>query len=80
MVYSRIYLYLKRHRLLRLEGRQAERDRRRARRTTAMLVAISVLYCLCWLPLNLFNLVVDACDVAGCDPYEVRRRSLTFRL
>ena len=67
MVYSRIYLYLKRHRMLR-EGRQA--DRARARRTNAMLVAISVLYCLCWLPLNLFNLVVDACDVAGCDPFE----------
>ena len=46
-------------------------DRARARRTNIMLVSISVLYCLCWLPLNLFNLIVDICDVASCDPFEV---------
>ena len=47
-------------------------DRARARRTNIMLVSISVLYCLCWLPLNLFNLIVDICDVIDYDPFKVR--------
>ncbi len=60
VVYSMIYCYLKEHRIVREDKAS---DRQKARRTNAMLVSISVLYCLCWLPLNLFNLLVDIADI-----------------
>ena len=57
-VYTLLYLYLKRHRMLR-DDKARERARERARRTNIMLASISALYCLCWLPLNSFNLLLD---------------------
>ena len=59
LVYSLLYCYLKRHRIVR-DDKQA--DRERARRTNIMLASISILYCLCWLPLNLFNLLSDVSE------------------
>lgn len=56
VVYSLLYCYLKKHRMVR-DDKQLARER--ARRTNIMLAAISVLYCLCWLPLNFFNLLSD---------------------
>ena len=61
LVYSLLYCYLKRHRIVR-EDKHKQADRERARRTNIMLASISILYCLCWLPLNLFNLLSDVAE------------------
>ena len=55
VIYFRLYLYLKKHRL----GRGA-RQRYLARRTNKMLLFQSMGFCVCWFPLNFFGLLMDA--------------------
>ena len=52
-----IYLYLARYRVVRDDN---PADLEKVRRTNMMLASISVVYCLSWLPLNLFNILADA--------------------
>ena len=59
VIYSLIYWFLKQHRMV---GRIDTAMKQRARRTNAMLISISLLYCFCWLPLNFFNVAVDIWD------------------
>lgn len=47
-------------------SRRRSRDDRR-RRTNSLLVAIAVVYCLSWLPLNVFNIIQDFQNLFGED-------------
>lgn len=60
LCYGFVYRYLRKHRMVRKSNQS---DLRKVRRTNRMLVAISLLFFLCWSPLNVFNVVVDATDV-----------------
>jgi neuropeptide Y receptor len=48
-------------------NRRKPKDDRRMKRTNALLVAISLIFCISWLPLNIFNLVVDYWNPFGED-------------
>ena len=56
-VYGLIYFYLVRYRVVRDDN---PTDLEKVRRTNTMLVSISLVYCLSWMPLNLFNILADA--------------------
>lgn len=63
--YLRIYFKLKyRYVSTHLTGEvKKERERgRRMQRTNSLLISIAVIYCISWLPLNLFNLFADLSD------------------
>ncbi|XP_066967300.1 neuropeptide F receptor-like [Macrobrachium rosenbergii] len=40
-------------------SKKVERDDRRMKKTNTLLIAIALIFCLSWLPLNLYNLIVD---------------------
>jgi hypothetical protein len=40
-------------------NRRKTKDDRRMKRTNSLLISISLIFCISWLPLNIFNLVVD---------------------
>ena len=52
--------FLRRNRLVR-KGHAG--DAEKARRTNRMLVGITLAFCVCWAPINVFNVVADATDV-----------------
>eukprot|EP00094_Tigriopus_californicus_P006678 TCALIF_06430-PA protein Name:"Similar to NPFR Neuropeptide F receptor (Drosophila melanogaster)" AED:0.14 eAED:0.17 QI:0/0.4/0.33/0.83/1/1/6/0/394 len=58
--YYLIYRYLQKNRLIR---KDKIRDREKARRTNAMLFRVSMVFCICWLPLNVLVLVIDGTDL-----------------
>jgi neuropeptide Y receptor len=57
ITYGMIYFYLARYRLVRDDN---PADLEKVRRTNVMLASIALVYCLSWLPLNLFNVLADA--------------------
>jgi hypothetical protein len=50
-----------------LTNRRKPKDARRMKRTNSLLVSISLIFCISWLPLNIFNLVVDYWNPFGQD-------------
>ncbi|MPD05394.1 Neuropeptide F receptor [Portunus trituberculatus] len=48
-------------------SRRSERDDRRMKKTNTLLIAIALVFCLSWLPLNLYNLIVDFYNPFGED-------------
>ncbi|PSN42328.1 Neuropeptide F receptor [Blattella germanica] len=48
-------------------NRRKPKDNKRMRKTNSLLVSISVIFCVSWLPLNIFNLVVDYWNPFGDD-------------
>ncbi|KAK8380799.1 hypothetical protein O3P69_008023 [Scylla paramamosain] len=48
-------------------SKRSERDDRRMKKTNTLLIAIALVFCLSWLPLNLYNLIVDFCNPFGED-------------
>ncbi|XP_065351512.1 neuropeptide F receptor [Cloeon dipterum] len=72
VAYSRICRKL-RNRYLASVRREASRRKedRRMRRTNSLLVAIALIFCVSWLPLNVFNVCVDLYD-----PFEERQNML----
>ncbi|XP_071548338.1 neuropeptide F receptor-like [Panulirus ornatus] len=48
-------------------SKKGERDDRRMKKTNTLLIAIALIFCLSWLPLNLYNLVVDFYNPFGDD-------------
>ena len=64
-IYLKIFYYLKTYRIVRAEKPE---DKQRARRTNVMLFAISMVFCVAWLPLNLIGILLDAeTDLFGND-------------
>jgi neuropeptide Y receptor len=47
--------------------RRKPKDDKRMKRTNSLLVSISLIFCISWLPLNIFNLVVDYWNPFGED-------------
>ncbi|XP_046382332.1 neuropeptide F receptor, partial [Ischnura elegans] len=47
--------------------RRKKEEERRRRRTNSLLVSIALIFCVSWLPLNIFNLVVDVWNPFGED-------------
>ncbi|XP_067008002.2 neuropeptide F receptor [Anabrus simplex] len=47
--------------------RRKPKDDKRMKRTNSLLVSIALIYCISWLPLNIFNLVVDLRNPFGDD-------------
>lgn len=48
-------------------NRRKLKDDKRMKRTNSLLVSISLIFCISWLPLNIFNLVVDYWNPFGED-------------
>ncbi|XP_069679292.1 neuropeptide F receptor-like [Periplaneta americana] len=48
-------------------NRRKPKDDKRMKRTNSLLVSISLIFCISWLPLNIFNLVVDYWNPFGED-------------
>lgn len=48
-------------------SRRVERDDKRMKKTNKLLITIALIFCLSWLPLNLYNLVVDFYNPFGDD-------------
>ncbi|GFG31924.1 hypothetical protein Cfor_08080 [Coptotermes formosanus] len=48
-------------------NKRKPKDDRRMKRTNSLLVSISLIFCISWLPLNIFNLVVDYWNPFGED-------------
>jgi neuropeptide Y receptor len=48
-------------------NRRKPKDDRRMKRTNSLLVSIGLIFCISWLPLNIFNLVVDYWNPFGQD-------------
>ncbi|XP_069178257.1 neuropeptide F receptor-like [Procambarus clarkii] len=48
-------------------SKKGERDNKRMKKTNTLLIAISLIFCVSWLPLNLYNLVVDFVNPFGDD-------------
>ncbi|XP_042223028.1 neuropeptide F receptor-like [Homarus americanus] len=48
-------------------SKKGERDDRRMKKTNKLLITIALIFCLSWLPLNLYNLVVDFHNPFGDD-------------
>lgn len=48
-------------------SKKGERDDKRMKKTNTLLIAIALIFCLSWLPLNLYNLVVDFYNPFGDD-------------
>ncbi|KAF4528607.1 hypothetical protein B566_EDAN009211 [Ephemera danica] len=44
-----------------------KKDDKRMRRTNSLLVSIALIFCISWLPLNIYNLVVDFYNPFGAD-------------
>jgi hypothetical protein len=59
-LYGLIFLYLKRHRIIKAN---CSAHVYKARRTNVMLASISFVFCLCWFPLNLFLVIGDSTDI-----------------
>ncbi|XP_064466084.1 neuropeptide F receptor-like [Ornithodoros turicata] len=57
VAYLRIYLKLKYR--VDMKSRQFSTDRHRMHRTNLLLLSITLIFCICWLPLNIFNIVGD---------------------
>lgn len=73
VIYSRVFCYLRRYRMVRAEKPS---DKEKARRTNVMLAAISIIFCFSWLPLHLVGVVLDAKpDLFGND---MEAMTLTF--
>eukprot|EP00095_Tigriopus_kingsejongensis_P001951 maker-scaffold567_size135338-snap-gene-0.22 protein:Tk01951 transcript:maker-scaffold567_size135338-snap-gene-0.22-mRNA-1 annotation:"GK13031" len=60
ILYIRIYCYLRKNRIIRKEKIS---DRKRARRTNTILFIISLVFCVCWFPLNLLGVIIDSTDL-----------------
>jgi neuropeptide Y receptor len=48
-------------------NRRKPKNEKRMKRTSSLLVSISLIFCISWLPLNIFNLVVDYWNPFGRD-------------
>ena len=60
LCYGFVYRYLQKHRMIRSNNQS---DLQKVRRTNRMLLAISLFFVVCWSPLNIFNVVVDATNI-----------------
>lgn len=63
IAYARIYRKLK----CRMASDKTRREDMRMRKTNTLLVSITLIFCLSWLPLNLYNVVVDLHNPFGDD-------------
>ncbi|XP_014666618.1 PREDICTED: neuropeptide F receptor-like [Priapulus caudatus] len=67
VAHARIHMFLKYHRrsmcagtkLSALSQAKKDKERRRSSRTTHVLIAITVVFAVSWLPLNIYNLIAD---------------------
>ena len=65
ILYFLVYLKLRklsavRHNMMSVAAHEARRrDNKRERRTNRMLITISIVFCFCWLPLNLIGTLMD---------------------
>lgn len=48
-------------------AKRSEREDKRMKKTNTLLIAIALVFCLSWLPLNLYNLIVDFSNPFGED-------------
>ena len=48
-------------------SKRSEREDKRMKKTNTLLIAIALVFCLSWLPLNLYNLIVDFSNPFGDD-------------
>lgn len=48
-------------------AKRSEREDKRMKKTNTLLIAIALVFCLSWLPLNLYNLIVDFSNPFGDD-------------
>ncbi|CAL4096878.1 unnamed protein product [Meganyctiphanes norvegica] len=67
IAYFRICMKLKGRMSVKSSAKKYKSDNRRMKKTNILLIAISLIFCLSWLPINIYNVVVDFCNPFGDD-------------